>query len=213
MVRPETHYPCSLGMATATPSPGVRQWRCIHGSRWRVLNLSTEHVRSASCQVIELFQLALPQTHSHREHRMKPSVGRIVLVFTDPRYSSGAEEAPAVITRIWVTSASTRRCFRTPRRPARRRTSVVLHATREEAIAADEAMRGTLPSQPPPGMPHVPHRAYWSARVAQLRADHGYRAFWRNSQPVDSAGCGARIWLFCVPGAWCASGSMRGVCR
>lgn len=32
---------------------------------------------------------------------MKPSPGRIVLVFANPAYNDGADHAPAIITRVW----------------------------------------------------------------------------------------------------------------
>lgn len=32
---------------------------------------------------------------------MKPSIGRIVIVAVDPAANNGADEAPAVITRVW----------------------------------------------------------------------------------------------------------------
>jgi hypothetical protein len=75
---------------------------------------------------------------------MKPTVGRIVLVFCDPRYNNGAEEAPAVVTRVWSDTMINVHVL--PDSGALYvKTSVTLHATRDEAMAAErEISRGPV---------------------------------------------------------------------
>jgi hypothetical protein len=63
---------------------------------------------------------------------MKPSVGRIVLVFADPKLNNGADEAPAIITRVFSDTCVNVTVFPDATTPYPR-TSVNLHATRDEA--------------------------------------------------------------------------------
>jgi len=75
---------------------------------------------------------------------MKPSIGRIICVFADPRWNNGADFAPAIITRVWNEDTPVTVNVRVlhdgpPERPANRLdwlTSIPLYDTREDAEAA-----------------------------------------------------------------------------
>jgi hypothetical protein len=105
----------------------------------------------------------------------KPSAGRIVHVFADPRHNNGADVAPAIITRVWSedepVTVNVRVLHDGPasRAADQRRqdwlTSIPLYGTREEAEAAHAQLvrqwkdAGVQPSDEPP------HRAFWPPRV------------------------------------------------
>ncbi len=96
---------------------------------------------------------------------MKPSAGRIVMVFADPADNNGADVAPAVITRVW--SDETINVHVLPDGPdSYWLTSVQLHDTREQAQAAHDRMFATWPAAP-----SVPYRAFWPPRVEHQPGD------------------------------------------
>lgn len=72
----------------------------------------------------------------------KPSIGRIVIVPMKPSANNGADEAPAVVTRVWSVDEANERATVNLRvlndgTEVEWRTSVYLYADREAAEAAE----------------------------------------------------------------------------
>ena len=89
---------------------------------------------------------------------MDPYPGQPVMVFADPRHANGADEAPAVVTRVWTDAMVSVRIFHDgpcSKRCADRAT-VLLYPSRDDAEAAprDPGLRPSgawpLPHDEPP---------------------------------------------------------------
>lgn len=91
---------------------------------------------------------------------MKPSIGRIVHVFADPKNNNGADEAPAVITRVWGDHCINVKVLRDGP-DTDWMTSLSLYDTREEAQAAHDEMVASWPAGPA----STPFRAWWPPSV------------------------------------------------
>jgi hypothetical protein len=104
---------------------------------------------------------------------VKPSVGRIVHVFADPRWNNGADVAPAVITRVWEEDDPVTVNVRVlhdgpPECPAKRRDwlcSIPLYGTRKEAEAAHARLVQQYKDADAEPFDEPPHRAFWPERV------------------------------------------------
>lgn len=68
---------------------------------------------------------------------MTPSMGRIVMVNADPDENNGADQAPAVITRVWSDTLVNVRVFLDADTTPEWRTSVKLHDARPETVGHD----------------------------------------------------------------------------
>jgi hypothetical protein len=99
---------------------------------------------------------------------VKPSVGRIVHVFADPRHNNGADVAPAVITRVWLEdeppTVNVRVLLDGEGAPPWL-TSVPLYDTREDAEAAHARLGEKFAAAGVAPLDSVPHRAFWPPRV------------------------------------------------
>ena len=98
---------------------------------------------------------------------MKPSVCRIVEVFTDPYYNNGSDTAPAVITRVWDDGLINVRVLHDgpPVPPEHRQdwlTSIPLHESRDAAVISHAAKWEHLE---PEARPERPFGAFWPPRV------------------------------------------------
>lgn len=66
---------------------------------------------------------------------MMPSIARMVIVPMDPAFNNGAEEAPAIITRVWNQGCVNVRILADGDGNPEWRTSVALHPDEESARA------------------------------------------------------------------------------
>ena len=98
---------------------------------------------------------------------MKPSVGRIVHVFADPRHNNGADVAPAMITRVWNEdephSVNVRVLYDEDHTGWM--TSVPLYDTREDAEAAQAKLVAEFEAAGSKPLDGPPFRAFWPPRV------------------------------------------------
>lgn len=97
----------------------------------------------------------------------KPSIGRIVHAFVDPRFNNGADVAPALISRVWEERNDGRPQLVNARvltdgPDVTWVTSIPLYESRE---AAEADFEGKLPDQQDTGVPQVPFAAFWPPRV------------------------------------------------
>jgi hypothetical protein len=110
---------------------------------------------------------------------MKPSIGRIICVFADPRWNNGADFAPAIITRVWNEDTPVTVNVRVlhdgpPERPANRLdwlTSIPLYDTREDAEAAHAKLCKEFAAAGASPLEGAPHRAWWPPRVEREPGD------------------------------------------
>jgi hypothetical protein len=99
---------------------------------------------------------------------MQPAVGRIVLVFADPRWNNGADVAPAVITRAWPEDTPPTVDVRVlyDQSPGRRPSEdwlagIPLYETRADAEAATAALNAEFAAAGAEPLEQVPFRAFW----------------------------------------------------